>query len=81
MIREAKKKGMRLVGFDLSAEAIELMKQEYIHVIIDQKPKLFSYSALETMFKYLYNNEQPIKKIIHTDLSILTSECFNGQSL
>ena len=81
MIREAKKKGMRLVGFDLSAEAIELMKQEYIDVIIDQKPKLFSYAALEIMFKYLYTNEQPIKKIIHTDLSILTSECFNGQSL
>ncbi|WP_066686840.1 LacI family DNA-binding transcriptional regulator [Christensenella intestinihominis] len=81
MIRETRKKDVKLVGFDLSAEAIELMKQEYIDVIIDQKPKLFSYAALETMFRYLYNNEQPVKKIIHTDLSILTSECFNGLSL
>ncbi len=81
MIRETKKKDVKLVGFDLSAEAVELMRQEYIDVIIDQKPKLFSYSALETMFQYLYNHEQPVKKIIHTDLSILTSECFNGLPL
>ena len=77
LMRKAGRQDIKLVGFDLSYEAIELMRQEYVDVIIDQKPKLFSYVALETMFKYVYNNEQPEKKIIYTDLSILTSECFS----
>ncbi len=38
---------MRLVGFDLLGGGGELTKQEYIDVIIDQKPKLFSYAALK----------------------------------
>lgn len=63
-----------VVGFDISLMAVDLMKQGFLKVIIEQNPFQFSYMALKTMFNYLYLDEVP-QKIQYTGLSILTSEC------
>ncbi len=73
-LRDLDAKDTVVVGFDLSQMAISLMKQGYLKVIIEQNPFQFSYSALKTMFNYLYLDEMP-QRIQYTGLSILTSEC------
>ena len=73
-LRDLEIKDTAVVGFDISHEAAELMKQGYLKVIIEQNPYQFSYSALRMMFNYLYLGVVP-EKTQHTGLSILTSEC------
>ncbi len=74
VLRDLNMKDTVVVGFDISQMATDLMKQGYLKVIIEQNPCQFSYSALKTMFNYLYVDEAP-QKIQYTGLSILTSEC------
>ncbi len=74
VLRDLNIKDTAVVGFDISQMAVDLMKQGYLKVIIEQNPYQFSYAALKTMFNYLYLNEMP-QKIQYTSLSVLTSEC------
>ncbi len=74
VLRDLNVKDTAIVGFDISLVAIDLMRQGYLKVIIEQNPYQFSYTTLKTMFNYLYLNEIP-QKIQYTGLSILTSEC------
>ena len=64
-----------LVGFDLSEEGIQLMREGYIKVIIEQKPDVIAYKALKSMYEYLSMNITP-PEIVNTELYIMTSECF-----
>ena len=64
-----------LVGFDLSEEGMQLMKEGYIKVIIEQKPDVIAYKALKSMYDYLSMNVIP-PDIVNTELYIMTSECF-----
>lgn len=74
VLRDLGVRDVAVVGFDISRIAMELMKQGYLKVIIEQYPKQFSYQALKTMFNYLYLDEVP-PGIQYTSLSVLTSEC------
>ena len=74
VLRDLGIKDTVVVGFDISPIAVDLMKQGYLKVIIEQNPYQFSYSALKTVFNYLYLGEVP-QQIQYTGLSILTSEC------
>jgi len=77
VLRDLKKKDTVVVGFDISQKATELMKQDYLKVIIEQNPYQFSYNALKLLFNYLYLNVIP-DMIQHTTLSVLTSECLDN---
>lgn len=76
VLRDLNKKTIVVVGFDISTMTIDLMKQGYLKVVIEQNPFNFSYMALKTMFNYLYLNKIP-EKIQYTDISIVTSECLD----
>ncbi len=75
VLRDLELKDIAIVGFDISKIAIHLMKQGYLKVMIEQNPAQFTYTALKTMFNYLFMGEIP-QKIQYSGLSILTSECF-----
>lgn len=75
VLRDLELKDTAVVGFDISQIAVNLMKQGYLKVMIEQNPSQFSYTSLKTMFNYLFLGEIP-QKIQYTGLSILTSECF-----
>ena len=77
VLRDLNIKDTAVVGFDISQMAADLMKDGFLKVIIEQNPFQFSYTALRTMFNYLYLAEVP-QKIQHTGLSILTSECLES---
>lgn len=73
-LRDIQARDTTVVGFDISDMAVDLMKQGYLQVIIEQNPFHFSYLALKTMFNHLYLNETP-QPIQYTGVSVLTSEC------
>lgn len=74
VLRDLGRTDIAVVGFDMSETANELMKCGYIKVIIEQSPELFSYLALKAMFENIYYKKKT-QEIIHTGLSIVTSEC------
>jgi len=76
-LRDLNVKDTVVVGFDISQMAADLMKDGFLKVIIEQNPFHFSYTALRTMFNYLYLDEAP-QRIQYTGLSILTSECLEN---
>ena len=76
VLRDKKLKDVALVGFDLSQNGIELMKEGYIRVIIEQKPETFSYLAAKFLFQFISEGKRP-PKIFHTPLYIMTSECLD----
>ena len=65
-----------LVGFDLTPESISLLQDEYIRVLLDQKPNVHSYIAAKLMFQFLSDGIQP-DPIIHTPVYLYTSECIS----
>lgn len=74
VLRDLKITDTVVVGFDISQVAIELMRQGFLDVIIEQNPERIAYNALKAMFRYLYFDEKP-EAVQWTNLSILTSEC------
>ncbi len=66
-----------LVGFDLSQSGVQLMKDGYIRVIIEQKPESFSYLAAVTLFHHIADGKLP-PAINNTPLYIMTSECLEA---
>lgn len=80
VLRDLGRKDITVVGFDLSDDVIELMRQGYITVIIDQKPEQVAYYGMELLFKYLYMGKKP-ERIHLTPLSLLTSECLGEEHI
>lgn len=76
VLRNMQLRNVALVGFDLSQDGVELMKEGYIRVIIEQKPESFSYLAAKLMFQYITERRIPAK-INNTPLYIMTSECLD----
>ncbi len=74
VLKEMGIRDLPLVGFDLSEEGKELMRQGYIKVIIEQKPDWVSYLAAKRLFEWLAEKKQP-QEVEHTPLYVLTSEC------
>lgn len=76
VLRDIGRRGIAVVGFDLSAESREMMRQDYVQVILEQQPADIAYRALNSMFEMLYLNRIP-EPLQYTNLSILTSECLS----
>ena len=75
LLKEQGKTDVVLVGFNLSESGIALMKEGFIKVIIDTTPETYAYLAAKVMYEQLSEGTLP-ERIIHTPISILTSECF-----
>ena len=74
VLKDLGNQDVALVGFDLSREGVDLMREGYIKVIIEQKPEFFSYQAASTLFRYLTEGVAP-EAVNNTPLYIMTSEC------
>lgn len=74
VLKDLGQRDTALVGFDLSNQGVELMKQGFIKVIIEQKPAVFSHLATQMLFRHIAEGKvlEPINK---TPLYIMTSEC------
>lgn len=77
VLKEQDKRDVVLVGFNLSANGISLMREGFIKVIIDTAPETQAYQAAKVMYEYLNEGLIP-ERIIRTPISILTSECFDA---
>ena len=65
-----------LVGFDLCESGIQLMREGYIKVIIEQKPEVFAKEATLLLFQHVAEGRLPAP-VNNTPLYILTSECLD----
>lgn len=74
VLKELGREDLPLVGFDLSEEGKELMRQGYIKVIIEQQPDRFAYLAAKRLFEWLVERKMP-PMTEQTPLYVLTSEC------
>lgn len=74
VLRRQNRQDIPVVGFDRSQGSIDLMKQGFLKVIIEQGPEEFSFRALHEMFELLYFGRVP-NPVSYSNLSILTSEC------
>ncbi len=77
VLKELGRKDIVVVGYDLSKETHELMKQGYIKVILTQEPEIQGYRSLKTLCEYMLHNKKPDKDVIYTKISIATSECLD----
>ena len=65
-----------LVGFDLSPDAEQLMREGWIRVILDQKPDVHAYEAVKLLFSYVTNGTRPAAAHI-LPIFPYTSECLS----
>jgi len=65
-----------LIGFDLSQNGKQLMRDGYIRVIIEQKPETISHLATVLLYHYIVDKAVPAS-ISNTPLYIMTSECLD----
>ena len=77
VLKDLGERDIALVGFDLSADGIALMREGFIKVIIEQKPEVFSHLATRILFRYIAEGKQP-EPMNNTPLYIMTSECIDG---
>lgn len=70
--RKAGRKDIISLGFDLSLESAELMREGYFKIILDQNPEQQAAIALDNTCRHLLYNTKV--KNIFTDVVIVTSE-------
>jgi LacI family transcriptional regulator len=64
---------VRLVGYDLLPESVELMKRDYIDFLISQKPEEQAFRGLSSLFHLVAFNRVPEKKQL-MPIDIITRE-------
>lgn len=79
VLHDLHEKNVSVVGFDISKNSIELMRDGYIKVIIETKPEITSFQAAKIMYEYLIDRIIP-QEINYTPIYIMTSECFYGEA-
>lgn len=77
VLKELGKKDIVVVGYDFSEETYGLMKEGYIKVILMQEPERQGYLSLKILCEYILHGKQPEENTIHTQISIVTSECLD----
>ncbi len=70
--RKAGRKDVVSLGFDLSVETAELMREDYFTLILDQNPEQQAMIALDSICRHLLYNTK--MENIFTDVAIVTSE-------
>lgn len=70
--RKAGRKDIISLGFDLSLESAELMREDYFKIILDQNPEQQAAMALDNTCRHLLYNTKV--KNIFTEVVVVTSE-------
>ena len=76
-LKDLKRTDIPLIGYDVSDSSTSLMREDYISVILDQRPEIYSYLSVKLLFDFLADKKLP-DPIQHTPLYILTSECLDN---
>ena len=74
VLRDLKNRDITAMGFDLSDDTEQLLKEDYFKVVLSQNPDKQAYKVLQKMCDYISYGVK-VKKNIYTDVSIITSEC------
>ena len=71
--RQSLKGKIKIIGYDLIAENIHYLKEDYIDFLISQQPERQGYRGIMTLYKYLVLRE-PVGSKIMIPLDIITKE-------
>lgn len=74
VLRDLQLRDVALIGFDLSQSGVQLMKDGFIRVIIEQKPENVAHLATLLLYHHITDGVVP-ERINNTPLYIMTSEC------
>lgn len=77
-----KQKEIKVIGYDLSDEIIELLKQDVLQAIICQEPFNQGYYSVKLLYNYIVEGKKPTLSIVNTKLEAVFREnvnCYRAQ--
>lgn len=65
---------IKVIGYDLSSEIAQLMRNEAVDATICQEPFNQGYYPMEILYRYLAEGQKPYRNIVNLKLEIVTKE-------
>jgi LacI family transcriptional regulator len=65
---------IKVVGFDISDDIIELLQQGILDVVVGQEPASQGYLVAKILHNHIFHDKRPCSSIINTKLEVIVSE-------